>query len=53
MNQNLTRAKTKRSIVGFFNKFKEEGKQAVSVDHVLREKRKIVSVNCEFSSSSH
>jgi len=31
----FTRDKTKRSIVGLFNKFKEEGKQAVSVAHVL------------------
>ena len=32
----LTRAKTKRSGDGFLNKFSEEGKQAVTVDHVLK-----------------
>ena len=32
----LTRVKTKRSGDGFLNKFSEEGKLAVRVDHVLK-----------------
>lgn len=36
VNQILTKAKTNRSIIGFFSKFSEDGRQAMIVDQVLQ-----------------
>ena len=40
VNQILTKAKTNRSIIGFFSKFSEDGRQAMIVDQKLQGKDK-------------